>query len=322
MGGIARRNFGMFRKLCGDEGLKNVVIATTRWDSVDLSVGEAREQQLGTAKELFQPALAKGARLVRVTDASPEAARTVLRTILGQTPIPVLIQKEMVDQGRNIIQTSAGQKLISEGSARVERLQSQLVQLTADIQAADEVGDEETREELEEDRHGLVLQIASNQVDPDRLREQYEATAEDLRRKLRELREALREEQLANSQSQRARAEHGDSGRMEAEETEKLRRTAAEEARKAAEAERKAADAEREAADAERKAADAERKAAHEARTARNKAQEYRRKLEEMRKAAEEARKAAKDTEEEYRRKHEEYLRDQQQKKTSSCTIF
>jgi hypothetical protein len=31
VGGVAMRNFGVFRKLCGHNVLKNVVIVTSRW---------------------------------------------------------------------------------------------------------------------------------------------------------------------------------------------------------------------------------------------------------------------------------------------------
>ena len=42
----ARKNLDMFRKLCGDEALKNVVLGITKWDDVKLEVGRQREIQL------------------------------------------------------------------------------------------------------------------------------------------------------------------------------------------------------------------------------------------------------------------------------------
>lgn len=318
VGGIARKNFSMFRKLCGDETLKNVIIATTRWDSVDISVGEARERQLTTAKEFFQPALAKGAHLVRVSNTSSDTVHAILHAILGQTPRPVLIQREMVEQGRDITRTSAGQELISVGSAEVGRLQSQLAQLTADIRAAGEEGDDETREELEEDRHGLVSRIESNRVDPEKMRGQYEETVEDLRRKLKELRGALKEEQLANSRSRAAREELEDREKIKMEE---LRRVAAVEARKAAEAERKAARGGRKATGAWKQRRELE-KALRAAEEAREAAEEGQKAAKKAQKAAEKAQKNAEEskkaTEEEYRKREQ----DLQRKNAGSCTIF
>ncbi|THH15941.1 hypothetical protein EUX98_g9380, partial [Antrodiella citrinella] len=34
MGGVAKKNFRLFRKLCGDETLRSVIIATTMWQDV------------------------------------------------------------------------------------------------------------------------------------------------------------------------------------------------------------------------------------------------------------------------------------------------
>ena len=46
MFGTTRGSLGLFRKLCGDEVLRNVVLGTTRWDDVSLEKGQQREQQL------------------------------------------------------------------------------------------------------------------------------------------------------------------------------------------------------------------------------------------------------------------------------------
>ena len=53
----------MFRKLCGESTLKNVVIVTNMWGKVEQDVGESREQEL--AGIYFKPALDKQAQLVR-----------------------------------------------------------------------------------------------------------------------------------------------------------------------------------------------------------------------------------------------------------------
>jgi hypothetical protein len=57
MGGISTRNFKMFREICGENTLKNVVIVTNTWGAVSKEIGEAREQEEGN---LFQACLGKG----------------------------------------------------------------------------------------------------------------------------------------------------------------------------------------------------------------------------------------------------------------------
>ena len=53
----------MFRELCGDTSLKNIVLVTNMWDTVTPNVGESREMEL--TNKYFKPALDKGAQLAR-----------------------------------------------------------------------------------------------------------------------------------------------------------------------------------------------------------------------------------------------------------------
>lgn len=46
MTNVSRRNFRIFRKLCGDETLKNVTIVRNMWSEVTLERGAERECQL------------------------------------------------------------------------------------------------------------------------------------------------------------------------------------------------------------------------------------------------------------------------------------
>ena len=50
MVGTAIRNLEMFKKLCGNDALVNVVLGTTKWGELRPEVGQKREKQLA---ELF-----------------------------------------------------------------------------------------------------------------------------------------------------------------------------------------------------------------------------------------------------------------------------
>lgn len=69
----------MFRELCGERTLKNVVLVTTMWGEVTDEQGTARERLL--RDEQFKYAVDRGAQLCRY-DNTPESGRTVLRKIL------------------------------------------------------------------------------------------------------------------------------------------------------------------------------------------------------------------------------------------------
>ncbi|KAF8153675.1 P-loop containing nucleoside triphosphate hydrolase protein [Mycena galopus ATCC 62051] len=101
MGGISVRNLRMFRKLCGDDALKNVVIVTTRWDDVpekDRGAMEKREKELmETTGKFFEPLIAGGGRFLR-HDNTTESARRITETFLEKDPIALF----QMSQGRSL----------------------------------------------------------------------------------------------------------------------------------------------------------------------------------------------------------------------------
>ena len=49
VGGVGQRNIRMFKRLCGDDSLASVVLATTMWDFIrDDAVGDSRESELNS----------------------------------------------------------------------------------------------------------------------------------------------------------------------------------------------------------------------------------------------------------------------------------
>jgi hypothetical protein len=120
MSGISTRNFKMFRQLCGESTLRNVVIVTNMWGEVSKETGDAREQELATKEIFFKPALAKGASLKRHEN-TPASAYKILRTIADNHPLSLQIQRELVDQKKDISQTSAGKELTKEWEIQLEK---------------------------------------------------------------------------------------------------------------------------------------------------------------------------------------------------------
>jgi hypothetical protein len=62
MGGAARGNLRLFRKLCGTDTFVNVVIVTTFWDKVGKIEGMERMKELEIHPGLFQDIIAHGGR--------------------------------------------------------------------------------------------------------------------------------------------------------------------------------------------------------------------------------------------------------------------
>lgn len=115
----------MFRKLCGDNALQNVVIVTNMWEQVDPRVGEAREAELAGEYIFFKPVLDKGARMAR-HDNTVSSAEKIIRLILENHPLPLRIQEEFIDERKEIFQTDAWKELNRELEAQIWKHQQEM----------------------------------------------------------------------------------------------------------------------------------------------------------------------------------------------------
>ena len=184
MTGMSRKNFGMFRKLCGDSALKNVVIVTNMWGEVDLEVGNAREIELATEDIFFKPVLDKAAQMIRHENTVPSAER-IIRLILDNHPLPLRIQEELVNEHKTISETSAGEELSRELDAQIEKHQREMQMFKEEMERAMKDKDEETRRELEIEIQTLQMRIEGLHHDSGRM-------ASDYKRQMNELRNTLR----------------------------------------------------------------------------------------------------------------------------------
>ena len=108
--GTAHKNLEMFRKLCSDEALRNVVIGTTKWDKVKLEKGQQREQELKDTdwKEMLQ----RGSVIMRV-DADPSSVWEIINRILKNNRVELVrIREELLELQRLIPETEAGRILL------------------------------------------------------------------------------------------------------------------------------------------------------------------------------------------------------------------
>lgn len=142
----------MLRSLCGEATLKNVAIVTNMWEQITPEQGALREKELG--HNFFRAAIEKGARLCRHYD-TPESAQAVLREILKNQPAVLKIQSELIDEGKQIGQTGAGEELKQEIRDAVKRYENVTRELEEEICEAKKEKDEEARRELEEEKRKM-----------------------------------------------------------------------------------------------------------------------------------------------------------------------
>ncbi|KAF9460973.1 hypothetical protein BDZ94DRAFT_1311056 [Collybia nuda] len=196
MGGISTRNFKMFRKLCGESTLKNVVIVTNMWNQVALPIGEAREKELATDEMFFKLVLDKDARLVR-HDNTFKSAQAIIELVVPNKPEALRIQEELVDEHMDISQTAAAEELNRELMEQAKRHRAELHNLKDEMETAIKEKDEETRKELEQEYKKLHKEMKRVQNDSQRLALEYNEEKQRMEQKMKEMMEQAKRDNEA-----------------------------------------------------------------------------------------------------------------------------
>ena len=189
----------MFRELCGDAALKNAVLVTNMWGEVARDIGEARENEL--SGKCFKPALDKDAQLVRHHN-TVQSAHSIIRRIVANNPVVLRIQRELVDEHKDITGTAAGEAVNRELHKQIGRHQAELKAVQEEMERASKEEDEETRQELEEEKRKLEEQKEKIKRNLERIAFNYAVEKERMEVKMKEM------EQEAEKERKRAEAEY------------------------------------------------------------------------------------------------------------------
>lgn len=133
-GGLA--NLVMFQHLCGEEPLKNVILATTRWsgDPNARQDAERCEKELVEKPEYWGNMINNKAKWTRFEN-TQRSALEIIDDLMKKDTVTLAIQDEMVNQGMAVSKTAAGSTL-SEDMIRVrQELEDKLEKEVAQIKA-------------------------------------------------------------------------------------------------------------------------------------------------------------------------------------------
>ena len=112
MPGTPLKNLAVFRDLCGEDNMKNIILVTTMWDFEDPSVGLKREEELRST--YWKDMIHLGSRTSRFWGTHASAWEIINHLNLGgprQTRQPLQIQREMVDHRMQLQETAAARTL-------------------------------------------------------------------------------------------------------------------------------------------------------------------------------------------------------------------
>jgi hypothetical protein len=190
LGGKALQNLRMFKSLCGDEALSKVVLATTFWGHVNQIVGINRESELEKT-EFWGRMIKKGSKVLRQDNGSTSAKAIIEYLVNKRTPanvgVALDIQKEMVDQGKTLDQTGAGQEMNAQILAMKKEYEMKIANLRADLKVAIQRKDEDWKSQIEAER--LKTKAKLEKDEQDRLK--LQADNEALKQRLNERRGSL-----------------------------------------------------------------------------------------------------------------------------------
>lgn len=189
--GSALRNLKMFRELCGLDALKNITLATTFWSDVDNLVGKTREDELASKQAFWGAMLQRGSRMARFVDLA--SGLEILRDIIGLPPQPLKIQREMVDDDKELVDTGAGQ-VVNEELIRLEKQHKRdISRLKMEMDEAMDSKDAEYQEILREHEKKLEERMSKVQRQQEQLKADRRAEARKMQSEFEDAIYALRD---------------------------------------------------------------------------------------------------------------------------------
>ena len=109
-------------------------------------------------------------------DDTKQSAHDIIRKIMGNRPIALSIQRELVEDNKNLVDTTAGEAVNRELNEQIRRLQYDLKLVQEEMTDASVRKDEETRQELEDERSRLEKQMGKRRAEAKYIRRMSDLT--------------------------------------------------------------------------------------------------------------------------------------------------
>lgn len=174
MPGGTLTDFRLFREVCGEKALKNVLVVTNMWGLIDPDVGLAREEGLRTNEALFKPWFDAGAGLMH-HDNTVESTQRIIWDILRHRPRLLRIQRELVTDKLTLDKTSAYDALGRQLHHEKMEYEKELKAIAEQHDKAVQEQDEAAQTELEHRRQGVEDRIRGLTADRSKKGQGFEA---------------------------------------------------------------------------------------------------------------------------------------------------
>lgn len=187
----------MFKKLCGQNALQNVVLVTTMWEKVKQDEGQQRLDELKSNPDFWGWMIRNGSQVFRHTD-NKKSAINILDVFAAEnstkSEVILDIQTEMVVDSMSLNETSAGAVLQSSLVEQKSKASEELEDIQAQIDAL-EFRDKESQADLRKQREDMNEKLRKLNSE----RENLQVTVERLHaEKYSRLEKAVEEQQASN----------------------------------------------------------------------------------------------------------------------------
>ncbi|KAF2670963.1 P-loop containing nucleoside triphosphate hydrolase protein [Microthyrium microscopicum] len=199
MGGSALRNLRMFKRLCGESSLNSVILATTHWKdtngvSIPDATGNARIDELVGTNGFWGGMVDRGSQVVK-HDGSKASALEIVDNLYARRARVILdIQRQLIDQKRNLDDTDAAQALQQELIRERKEFQRKLEGLKEDMKEAISENDGKWQEQLQKDKIEYEAKINKTYAETDALRTNLKKIAEEKEAQFKELQRQMEEQ--------------------------------------------------------------------------------------------------------------------------------
>ncbi|KAJ6192387.1 P-loop containing nucleoside triphosphate hydrolase protein [Bipolaris maydis] len=193
VGGSGIKNIKMFQKLCGEDTLASVVLATTMWEQAGENAGKEREKQLKRELQLWKKMIDHGSKVYRHDSGKVSATKIINYLIARKRPVTLDIQREMVDQAKDLVDTGAGSELASTVELLIKNYERKLKDLEKELRLAREQHNKEDREIIEQAKKEYQEGLTKQRQEMVNLRISSEQLIEDARKRFEEQEERQRE---------------------------------------------------------------------------------------------------------------------------------
>jgi len=132
MDGASMKSLRLFRKLCGESNLQNVILGTTMWEAVDEATGAMREREL---RDIYWKEMIEKKSSMRRISANSDDAKILVESFLPKVPFVAQLQQEL-KSGKLLSQTAAAGALRDEMEKMTKRYEKELQSTKEEMEKA------------------------------------------------------------------------------------------------------------------------------------------------------------------------------------------